>query len=136
MNRLKFRVWNPEENKLLYFLLGDQTFPERLLHQSAHPVQQFTGKLDIEGNEIWEGDLVELIYAVQCHPETGEKISPPESFGVYEVLYNTYCASYYLYTHRRNWLQHLDGKSTFPILQSLGICKVIGNKAETPQLLP
>ncbi len=135
MNRFKFRVWNPEENKLMYFTLGEPTFPDRYLHQHSHPVQQFTGKLDIENTEIWEGDLVELVYAQQTDSETGEKLGPPDSFGLYEIVYDPYQASYQLKTQKQNWMRHYSKKGeTLPM--PLGICRVVGNTYQTPEPIP
>ncbi len=113
-------------------------------------VQQYTGKLDIEGNEICEGDLVEFVLAVQTHPETGERQGPPDSFGVYEVFYRPNWAGFALKAIRLNWmdcwfdkkLESLGAKSRGPCnteflaqpLAKFNICRIIGNIFENPEL--
>lgn len=133
---LKFRVWNPEQKKFEYFELHTITVPDRLLTQHKFPVQQFSGKLDIEEKEMYEGDFVELIFALQTHPETGEKNLSPDSYGLYEVIYNENEARFKLKIHRENKLKHHDcADNSIPISEVRGICKVIGNIFETPELL-
>ena len=57
MRSLKFRVWDTEEKKWRNEMILCDSNGE--LHIQDHMViMQFTGLLDREGKEIWEGDVV------------------------------------------------------------------------------
>ena len=58
MRTLKFRVYIPEHEKFSYFELGNFDYSDISLHQNDYPVQQFTGLLDKNSKEIYEGDII------------------------------------------------------------------------------
>ncbi len=58
MREIKFRVYDPNQKKLVYFDLHNITVPDRLLCQHDHPVQQYTGMKDTHGKEIYEFDVI------------------------------------------------------------------------------
>jgi hypothetical protein len=59
MNRqLKFRVWDNEPKKFEYFELHNITVPDRLLTQDKFTVQQWTGFVDRNGKDVYEGDFL------------------------------------------------------------------------------
>ena len=60
MNKNRFRVWDSDKKKFLYFNLWNIDFPINLLHRDAHPPQQFIGVLDSRLKEIYEGDVVKF----------------------------------------------------------------------------
>ncbi len=167
MNReLKFRYWNPiaktykmswrynltHDGKILAYDVDMMDYDEPTdLENSALVIQQFTGKYDINNNPIYEGDIVELVLAVQTD-ENRNKIGPEDQFGVYEVFYNERFAAYFLRVHRSNWLdkwfttEKQAAKLTIdPMcphltclereLGNFNITHVIGNIFENPELL-
>jgi hypothetical protein len=70
MRTFKFRVYIPELEKFTYFGLNDFAYSDRYLHQRDYPVQQFADTIDINGEDIYEGDIVKrkgtpYVYAVE-----------------------------------------------------------------------
>lgn len=91
---------------------------EDFLEVDVDTIQQFTGMTDLEGVDIYEGDLIEL------HPA-----NLPIGFGVYEVFYNR--GAFQLKEIKPNWILCHPSK----YLHDYNICKVIGNIFENPELL-
>ena len=144
MRELRFRVYIPEHGMFRHFGLNDFEYSDRYLDQYDNPVQQWTGLVDSKGLDIYEGDLVEFIYANQ--PDI------KDSKGVYEVFYSQKDSAYYLRVHKKNWLdtsfvtqQEAKAKTidvncparslTELPLSQFKICRVIGNIIESPELL-
>lgn len=59
----------------------------------------FTGKKDLNGKKICNGDFVELVFA---HQVDGRM--PKESYGVYKVEWSNRQACFNLRVIRKNWL--------------------------------
>jgi uncharacterized phage protein (TIGR01671 family) len=154
MRTFKFRAWIP---KLKYFCkhvlfedgvavalrIDDDGFGYPIPADQC-VIQQYTGLKDSVGVEIYEGDLVEFIYANQPDIE--------DSKGVYEVFYSQKDSAYYLRVHKKNWLDtsfvtQQDAKAktidvNCPVqsltelpLSQFKICKVIGNIFENSEIL-
>jgi uncharacterized phage protein (TIGR01671 family) len=86
--------------------------------ESYVKIQQFTGVKDLYGKEIFEGDIVQLVFATQ-----------PCGFGRYEIIFKD--AAFHLKTIEKNWLreEYQDTR-----LGNYHICRVIGNIFENPKL--
>ena len=81
----------------------------------------YTGHADIEGNEIWEGDVIE-----RCQK------------GVHRDNAEEHHLCYGLVVWEENWLcRELSGPvgGTFGLARALGNARVIGNQYEDPKLL-
>lgn len=73
METIKFRAWNPDDNKMefpLVFAIGDDDILKPLIKCSDgnrayknYPLMLFTCREDINRVEIYEGDKIEGIYA-------------------------------------------------------------------------
>jgi uncharacterized phage protein (TIGR01671 family) len=167
MRHLKFRFWNTLAHRFQpaskYAIQGDgqcigydydmMAWDDPFdIEKSFIVAQQFTGNKDIEEKEIYEGDFVELVFALQTHPVTGEKSAPTDSFGVYSVYYSEESAAFKLKVIRNNWFgvafvtKEEAAKRTInpecpvtPILEdelkNYKVCRVIGNIFENPELL-
>lgn len=60
MREIKFRAWDKKSNEMLYqdeFLSAE--YIDLFVH-SIWELMQFTGLLDKNGKEIWEGDIVTI----------------------------------------------------------------------------
>ncbi len=55
---IKFRAWDKTMKKMSYPKLWDNSMPSNWEHWFE--LQQFTGKKDCKGKEVYEGDIVEF----------------------------------------------------------------------------
>lgn len=108
MNReIKFRVWNKRRAKFEYFDILTAYLHERAIQTYGVKTQQFTGLLDKNGTEIYEGDIVSML---------GNK---------HEVFFRDGSFMYWI-----------DKVSYLELSQSccLNSCEVVGNIVENPSL--
>lgn len=131
--QFKFRLWdklrmdwadphrwyliNSEDGKIYTDLSFDRSNPEEL---TDYIICQYTGMNDINGVEIYEGDIIELVFANQT-----------VGFGRYIVGFDR--ASFIFTVIEKNWFHRHCIKAN--ILSDYNICRVIGNRFENPDLL-
>lgn len=122
MKGIKFRVWNKKSKCFGALSLHTAGFSADGIFEFRDDdfvaIQQFTGLQDINGKDIYEGDLL---------------IRPAQSLPTYfEVYWNAYCAKFGTKTHYK----HNKMIATYPIIAD-NFCKmeIAGNIFENPELL-
>ena len=151
MNRkIKFRVWNTFlkkwENNLRLSSPGHLFTSVGSINNDHLVTQQFTGQHDIEGKEMYEGDLVEMYLSAQdpLKPKLAK-----EAAGLYEIFWSR--SGFYLRMHKKNWFdlgfgdpdanKNLEeGEPPHAIIDELpledfNVLLVVGNIYENPELL-
>ena len=157
---IKYKVWDSEQetfdiptvyhahrNENNVFALYLDAFIKKIQEPDAKKrfaIVPFTSYIDIDGNDIYEGDIVELIYAAQCGVN-----NPPESLGRYVVIWDEY-RGYRLRVIIKNWYDsevvteaEAKRQTIDPLCPAMvflerdipQICRVIGNIFENPELL-
>ena len=142
MRNIKFRCWNAHSSVMHdWDEMVSKNKINLLSHQQkSYPVMQFTGLLDINGIEIYEGDIVSMPYV---DPMGGIQLDQQDfksevSFDRGSFL--VFCNELRPEMHAiENWIKRTEGKyvSNYGNIKEWGDCvlTVIGNIHQNPELL-
>ena len=155
---IKFRAWDPEEKSMWY----DNTEPccdgkkkqnimitmngeiricqwndaGVTLHSYHHMIlMQFTGLLDKDGKEIYEGDIFIEASDYKVEISTGYKITDPYTATCCIEYYKTEFAKRILHQENYRFGKYNPLEPIFVEEDGQLDCKIIGNIYENPELL-
>ena len=121
MREYKFRIYSFVSKSFIYFDIYD--YPQGIAGGVSEP-QQYLGRKDVDGKDIYDGDLVELHTAANDHI-VGVK---ENHYGLYQIYWDQ---KYKLKEITPNWfLKVIDNDCA-----NFNIVKVVGNVFEHAYLL-
>lgn len=121
MREFKFRIYSFISKSFIYFDIYD--YPQGIAGGVSEP-QQYLGRKDVDGKDIYDGDLVELHTAANDHT-VGVK---GYHYGLYQIYWDQ---KYKLKEIKPNWfLKVIDNDCA-----NFNIMKVVGNVFEHAYLL-
>jgi uncharacterized phage protein (TIGR01671 family) len=120
----KFRIYSFISKSFIYFDIYD--YPQGIAGGVSEP-QQYLGRKDVDGKDIYDGDLVELHTAANDHV-VGVK---ENHYGLYQIYWDQ---KYKLKEIKPNWfLKVID--NDYNDCGNFNIMKVVGNVFENQELL-
>ena len=121
MREYKFRIYSFISKSFIYFDIYD--YPQGIAGGVSEP-QQYLGRKDVDGKDIYDGDLVELHTAANDHA-VGVK--------------GYHCGLYEIYWDRKYKLKEIKSNWFFEVVDNdcanFNIMKVVGNVFENKELL-
>jgi hypothetical protein len=108
---IKFRAWDKKTGKRKYPVMA---ITNNFLNSKVYIIEQFTGKLTANGQEIYDGDIV----AFKFRGKDGSVFSYKG-----KIIFDQYM-----------WLAETEGGDVFSLNRIHGV-QVIGNIFENPNLL-
>ena len=121
MREYKFRIYSFISKSFIYFDIYD--YPQGIAGGVSEP-QQYLGRKDVDGKDIYDGDLVELHTAANDHI-VGVK---ENHYGLYQIYWDQ---KYKLKEIKPNWFLKVKDDDC----ASFNIMKVVGNVFENQELL-
>lgn len=119
---IKFRAWDKHHNRMLFDL---QVFSDRRIPSNWNDcgiiLMQFTGLLDKNGKEAYEGDILNIKFG-------GDRNNPPYSHKKMKIYFNEEYLQWYVIGNNIINGNSLKG-------YHLAEYEIIGNTHENPELL-
>ena len=121
MREFKFRIYSFISKSFIYFDIYD--YPQGIAGGVSEP-QQYLGRKDVDGQDIYDGDLVELHTAANDHAVAVKGYH----YGLYQIYWDR---KYKLKEIKPNWFfEVIDNDCA-----NFNIMKVVGNVFENKELL-
>ena len=117
----KFRIYSFISKSFIYFDIYD--YPQGIAGGVSEP-QQYLGRKDVDGKDIYDGDLVELHAAANDHAVGVRE----NHYGLYQIYWHQ---KYKLKEIKPNWFLKVKDDDC----ASFNIMKVVGNVFENQELL-
>ena len=121
MKEYKFRIYSFISKSFIYFDIYD--YPQGIAGGVSEP-QQYLGRKDVDGQDIYDGDLVELHTAANDHAV---------------AVKGYHCGLYEIYWDRKYKLKEIKPNWFFEVVDNdcanFNIMKVVGNVFENQELL-
>ncbi|AUV59791.1 hypothetical protein HOS79_gp031 [Lactobacillus phage Nyseid] len=140
---IKFRAWNKENESYLYdvqdtYDTNESCFGDFLLDNERYAVEQFTGLTDVNGKDIYEGDIVQYSDQFYEHSMGGVTDLETEYIGI--VIKSNWSLGILInrISHTDAHINHYNAKEFVPFCEfddpeSDVLLK--GNVHENPELL-
>mgnify|MGYP001596598332 CR=1 FL=1 len=117
---IKFRAWNEETKKIFNWSFTEQgIYPQDFFNNDKYKVMQFTGLLDKNGKEIYEGDIVKT--TMHYSDDFGEDVGEAEE----KII---------VVKWKNDEGRQFSGFDFFPS-DNINNLEIIGNVWENPELL-
>jgi uncharacterized phage protein (TIGR01671 family) len=130
---IKFRCWSTKRNPKMVYLPEDGSYSGRdLIGDSDWAVMQFTGLLDKNGKEIYEGDIVRILYTDWMSKSDAD----PRTLEQYKIDISRVGVVEYFYDRFNLYFPNRGGVTTGSLSEGdHGEKEIIGNIYENPELL-
>lgn len=121
-NKIKFRAWHEKSKRWIYFVIGEMFSEEAIkvyteLCLDGVRFFQYTGFKDVNGKEIYEGDIVKILNSILKVEMTNNNHGDKYGFGLVNEIDQEYTVYY--------------GTTRYDFEDS----EIIGNIIETPYII-
>jgi uncharacterized phage protein (TIGR01671 family) len=135
MREIKFRAWDKENNKWIYFTIDEAIAKNN--HTFLSNIGQFTGLKDKNNVEIYEGDIVKDVYPAgyRTYEIKFGEFDNGEDYEDREYGNGWYLQSIFEHYFVEKWKEQSYDKFDNSEIKIIEILEVMGNVFENPELL-